>query len=864
MKKAKTLLLVPMLFCLACSDGPKGSQTEPNLALPEVNVTEEGYLVLDQNALDREFLLQASFIVAEGWAPNSPNFNGSQSRIITFKKKNGSVFMMESNEGLLSSEEIPMEWILSEFKIIEENETAMTIDFNEGMKGIFIGSDWYASDAQYGRDPTLSIRAPHAFLKEVKTEGGRVVIRQAAQLEIPFGVNYLWPVEIVYYLEPYQTNENFAPVANPGFDEVGFFEINPLVRPDFGDYQTYISRWDIRQPVVFAVSDNTPPEYVEAIKEGVLYWNKAFGSEVVQVTMAPAGVRAPDPNHNVIQWVTNHYAGAAYADAQMDPRTGQILHAQIFFPSTWTVPTLSLFDQMESSDDQAVEDEAEDENGNIRSLVLGLKGFNPGLLCIYPAKSTPANLKALAQTDAATALKMTQDLVRDVVAHEVGHTLGLRHNFAASTGSKLLPKQISDLFETYLESGAVQVPQQVVSSVMDYGVLEESVLNGRFLSRSDGPPLTYDETAIAWGYHQTEPSAPLEEILYCSDSLAFRYNDCRLWDGSGHPLLASANRFEQRIEKLPNLLAEIFLSAKTHFDPEEREPVGLIPLPAEFFAYYITVPLREALNLLRENAGRSLLVERQTGPATDVNQGEVEQKTVAWLDAAVTGGGGIQNIFKPIAEHLVFDRLNGAYEQFAAIIENPGYRSGQTPFGESYAFSDLEIGVMKEKAQALFALTAQKTVRQATEILVGGEVVFRRPFDAEAEPVSPREISANRFRSIGEIDALESALGNWAENIVTDGAETVPTFESGVRLQAAQILLPYQGPTADWQEANRQRVLALLLEKLEARYGRPFQEIDPSTLAGEAMALYQAEQTIIAVLSMSPSVGDAVPTAEDL
>ena len=53
--------------------------------------------------------------------------------------------------------------------------------------------------------------------------------------------------------------------------------------------------------------------------DGILYWNHAFGKDIVEAKKAPAGVTAPDADYNVIQWVPWDNAGFAYADDLMDP-----------------------------------------------------------------------------------------------------------------------------------------------------------------------------------------------------------------------------------------------------------------------------------------------------------------------------------------------------------------------------------------------------------------------------------------------------------------------------------------------------------------------------------------------------------------
>jgi hypothetical protein len=150
----------------------------------------------------------------------------------------------------------------------------------------------------------------------------------------------------------------------------------------------------VKQPLVYYVDSAAPEPVRSALVEGAGWWKEAFDKagliDAFRVEVLPAGIHPLDARYNVIQWVHRSTRGWSYGGGIVDPRTGEMLNGHVTLGSLRVRQDLLLFEGL-----------------------LGTAHTGSG------APDDPVQL-ALAR-------------IRQLAAHEVGHSLGLAHNFAAST-----------------------------------------------------------------------------------------------------------------------------------------------------------------------------------------------------------------------------------------------------------------------------------------------------------------------------------------------------------------------------------------------------------------------------------------------
>ncbi|HBN98658.1 MAG TPA: peptidase, partial [Alteromonas macleodii] len=188
------------------------------------------------------------------------------------------------------------------------------------------------------------------------------------------------------------------------------------------------------EPIVYYLDPGIPEPVMTALKEGASWWNQAYEAagykDAFQVKVLPEGADPMDVRYNVINWVHRATRGWSYGSSVVDPRTGEIIKGHV------TLGSLRVRQDY--------------------LIALGLTSpFKEG------------------NTDTTAQQEMALDRIRQLSAHEVGHTLGIAHNFAASENNR--------------------------ASVMDYPHPKISIKNGKISLEG-----AYDKGIGAWDIHAVE------------------------------------------------------------------------------------------------------------------------------------------------------------------------------------------------------------------------------------------------------------------------------------------------------------------------------------------------------------------------
>ena len=299
----------------------------------------------------------------------------------------------------------------------------------------------------------------------------------------------------------------------------------------------YINRWNLekqdptaaisppKKPIVFWIDNAVPLEYRQSIKEGILMWNQAFlkagFKDAIQVQQMPDNATwdPADIRYNTIRWINTVDGFFAMGPSRVNPLTGEILNADILIDG-------SFVRLLKNDYRQIIQPQNSQTSTSLSTLV------NNGRLCGKGNQKSPKSLGNLSKLatdyDLCYGMEASNQLafgslamsmlgnttpspeqlkdyihqyLRLIITHEVGHTLGLRHNFRGST--LLSPEEMNNPEITQTKG--------MTASVMDYihpNIAPNGVKQGDYFPQQVGP---YDEWVIEYGYTPSQASTTMGE-----------------------------------------------------------------------------------------------------------------------------------------------------------------------------------------------------------------------------------------------------------------------------------------------------------------------------------------------------------------
>ena len=312
--------------------------------------------------------------------------------------------------------------------------------------------------------------------------------------------------------------------ARAADERVGYFTTEVL---DFTSdvprvpVQRYANRWRLeksdpaaplsepKQPIVFWLDRNIPVRYREPIKLGILEWNKAFErigyKDAIRVEVQPdnADFDTSDIRHASVRWQTVAKTSyGAIGPSVVDPRTGEILDADIGIDANNVRVVRNLRSEYLPAQKDAF--------AAFAQAQADVSARGNAQMCLYDDAATEEAAFGLSLLEARGDLdanspdvdRFVDIFLKNVTMHEVGHTLGLRHNFRASTVYT----------EAQLEDREFTEKNGISGSVMEYNPWNLAVKGekqGEYQMTTLGP---YDYWAIEYAYREMPTEQEAAEL----------------------------------------------------------------------------------------------------------------------------------------------------------------------------------------------------------------------------------------------------------------------------------------------------------------------------------------------------------------
>ena len=586
--KWMNFFLIVALLCLSqvvqakeTKDFMEAKQSMPGFVeIVYANTEGKVYLALDTGQLNQQMLFQSS--LPQGIGSNDIGLDRGQlgdTRLVEFQRFGNKILLKQLNTNYRASatnvaerqsiDEAFADSVIAGFEIAYENGNKIYIDYTA-----FLFSDVHGVAerlSQTGQGSySLDAGRSGIYLPKTKTFERNTELEALVTFAGKPQGQYIRQVTPDAKSVSVHLHHSFVALPDDNYKARTFHPYSGFWKHSYFDYsvpidaemeQKFIPRHRLSkknpnaevsealEPIVYYLDPGIPEPVMTALREGALWWDQAFVAagykNAFQVEVLPEGADPMDARYNVIQWVHRATRGWSYGSSVIDPRTGEIIKGHVTLGSL-----------------------------RVRQDYLIALGM-----------TSPFNGEDAGKANTDKQLEMALDRIRQLSAHEVGHTLGIAHNFAASENNRAsvmdYPHPLITLkdgeisLESAYEQGIGDWDKYVIAyGYQDFAGADESkalrdlVSQARasgFLYKSD-PDARIAKRASSDGHLWDNGKSPIDEFIRMSEVRKFALSRFGV---NSLPVGADLSSLEER-------LVPIYYSHRYQLDALVKQVSGLI------------------------------------------------------------------------------------------------------------------------------------------------------------------------------------------------------------------------------------------------------------------------------------------------
>lgn len=404
--------------------------------------------------------------------------------IAFFRKVGKSLQLVADQSWKFESDVNKPERLINEFNIVAEDNQTVTVEINKPspvLRQMFWGSKTDITRSQWIRSLQFDPNGNYLLMESsIETLKGEIVEHMESLFPrdnlVTSNEKPLWLMEsdLANRFEFLSWFSVFRNTDNGRVEDAAAFKFN-LTK---------------NKPVKWYVTANVPEDVLSDVKNAVEGWNRYFqkmwkSDGLIFAGKLPEGVKLGDPRYNVIVWDNVQNGDAAYESQAVDPLTGIQSHSNIYIPYSWLKTATEYWTDAQHADRNDKEKTNPPQKSFMGSPVRYGCVRDLSKIVLYGADKSETALKELAR-----------EVLKSVIMHEVGHALGMDHNFKGSL---------------------INSSNQFTSSIMDYNQynLEKSVFSS--VDSAHGPLLEYDRQFLDALYNDGKTLNDSEWLPSCND-----------------------------------------------------------------------------------------------------------------------------------------------------------------------------------------------------------------------------------------------------------------------------------------------------------------------------------------------------------